>query len=147
MGKVARFPSHPDTMDAYPSVNPRPASKCRLMPFLENRHRYAALAGFVGLQYAEGEEHDHGFHVMIIPETDGPIPCFTQKQADGRIYVSTDSPDFEPRVYDRGEVVFVGFAFQFIENWETMARWEYITGAAVGAAAESIYERPVLIAQ
>jgi hypothetical protein len=84
----------------------------------------------VGVQYALGEVESEGYHVIEIPDADGPLIRYTQQRPIGAVCVMDSKQASACRIYPHDEVRFVGLIFQFIRDRETGECWELRRGAA-----------------
>jgi hypothetical protein len=130
--------------DVYRPVNYRPTEICHTLVFdPTDGNNYHLLFDAVGIQYALGETYLAGYHVIETPDSIGPLLRYTRLLPDGCISVRRHKSESVGCVYQSNEVRFIGFAFQFIHDFETGDRWEFIRGPAHAGEDEGLAERPL----
>lgn len=130
--------------DVFSPVNYRPTERCRTIVFdCDDTNRYNEIFDAEGIQFATGEVIRCGYHIIETPEADGPLIRYTQLLPDGGVLVKRHKSEAVACVYKPGEVHFVGFIFQFIRDFTTGERWEFIRGPAFTGYGEQM-RRPLL---
>jgi hypothetical protein len=131
-----RLPANPNV---FSPVNYRPTENCRTLVFdPTDGNNYTQIFDAAGIQYALGEVIPTGYHVIEILDADGPLVRYTFMLPDGRVSAKRHKSDPVGCVYNSGEIRFIGLAFQFIRDFETGERWEFIRGPAHEGEGESM---------
>jgi hypothetical protein len=140
MGSIIAFSRRlPTNPDVFSPVNYRPLDRCCTIVFdPTDSNRYCEIFDAVGIQFALGEVMPAGYHVIETPDSDGPLVRYTRLLPDGGVSVKQHKSEAVGCIYPTGETRFVGFVFQFIRDFQTGDRWEFIRGAAHEGERESM---------
>lgn len=130
--------------EVFAPANYRACDKCKVFILTDDSCEHGELAGTIGVQVSLGEIHMRGTHAILTPDADGPIIRYTIIQPNGTVEVCPLNPSYERKTYHVSDVKFIGFVFQYIKNWETGERLEFIVGQLAGTLEESQYSRPLL---
>jgi hypothetical protein len=123
--------------DVFSPVNYRPTDLCRTLIFdPADGNGYGERFDAVAVQYALGEEAECGYHVVELPDYDGPLIRYLRHRPNGAACVSLLKKAEACELYPREQVKVLGLIFQFIRDLETGERWELIRGPAQGGEGE-----------
>lgn len=129
----------PNNLDVYSPVNYRPTHLCRTLIFNPtDDNQYQELFDAVAIQYAMGERHPRGYHVVELPEADGPVIRYICRRTNEGVCVKRHKALGDCQMLPKWQVNVIGYVFQFIENLETGERWEKIRGPAYEGEGESM---------
>jgi len=145
MGKVVDFSRRlSPSPEVFQPVNYRPTERCKTFVFNPtDGNDYAQLHKAEAVQYALGEEEFNDYHIIELPDSDGPVLRYIEQLPDltVRVYLTDSSTEFT--TYPKDDVNVIGFAFQFIKSLKTGTRWELIRGPACEGTREESAERPI----
>jgi hypothetical protein len=139
MGKVFAFSRRsPSNAEVFSPVNYRPTETCRTLIFdPTDGNNYHARFDAVAIQYALGEQHPSGYHMVEFSDSDGPLIRYIVHRPDGALLVKQHKAFPGGELYTTDKPKVLGFVFQFIRNLDTGERWELITGPAFEGERES----------